>query len=415
MGDNRPLQSATPHTAADLAEAVRAAYDGATPVYPRGGGTAPGSGPGPARPGIELSLAGLDRLVDHPWRDLTVTVEAGMTIQRLARLLAERRQRLPVDLPAADRATVGGAVAVAPAGPRRHHYGTLRDYVLGLSAVDGCGQAFSAGSRVVKNAAGYNLPRLLTGSLGTLAVITQVTFMVRPQVEAAAWVACDVADLPAAERLLASLVRTRVVPAAVELLLGPYWRENPAAAPLAGMGQLLVGFEGTAAEVHWMAQELTEQWRQCGAWSLATVATPRAEAVWERLSCFAEVTAAQDAPWPLAVRVAVLPSGVVPLVTRFLELDGRCSLEVHAGCGVIEAAFSHEDAASAAWISEVLRPAVAEAGGSLRVLARRGEEPLGPQAAFGPPPGGAAVMRAIKERFDPRGILNPGRFFFADA
>ena len=159
-------------------------------------------------PGIGLSTAKLNRVIDYPADDMTVTVEAGITISELNKLLAEKRQWLPVDVAFPDRATVGGAIATNAAGPRRYAYGTMRDYLLGFTAVDGTGTIFSGGGRVVKNAAGYNMCRLMAGSRGTLGIITQATLMVRPLPEAAALLACEVPDFDLAEKLLASLVRS---------------------------------------------------------------------------------------------------------------------------------------------------------------------------------------------------------------
>ena len=118
--------------------------------------------------------------------------------------VAAQRQRLPIDVAQPDRATIGGAVALNAAGPRRYAYGTMRDYLLGFTAVDGTGMTFSGGGRVVKNAAGYNMCRLMAGSLGTLGIVTQVTLMVRPLPEASALLVCEVPDFNMAEKLLAA-------------------------------------------------------------------------------------------------------------------------------------------------------------------------------------------------------------------
>jgi len=163
-----------------VAEAVRQAKAQQVPLYPMGGSTAVRTGVRPARPGRGLLTAGLNRIVDHSERDLTITVGAGTPLSDVFRKLAQAGQWLPVDTPRMARGTAGGAVAVGPIGPRRARYGSVRDYVIGLRGVDGHGSVFRAGGRVVKNAAGLDLCRLLTGSLGTLAVITEVTFMVRP-------------------------------------------------------------------------------------------------------------------------------------------------------------------------------------------------------------------------------------------
>ena len=145
MNDNSHItETIAPADQAAVAEAVRSAAGKGLAVYPVGGGTMLDFGVKPTRPGIALSLAKLNRVIDYPAADLTITVEAGMTLAELAKCLAAQRQRLPIDVPQPDRATVGGAVAVNAAGPRRYAYGTMRDYVLGLTAVDGAGTTSSA-------------------------------------------------------------------------------------------------------------------------------------------------------------------------------------------------------------------------------------------------------------------------------
>ncbi len=136
---------------------------------------------------------------------MTITVESGITMRALTEELARQGQRLPVDVPQAGQATLGGVVASATSGPRRFGHGAIRDFVIGLSAVDGRGVPFKAGGRVVKNVAGYDLCKLLTGSRGALAVITQVTLKLRPVAEATAFVVCDVAEFAQAEPLFAQL------------------------------------------------------------------------------------------------------------------------------------------------------------------------------------------------------------------
>ena len=306
-----------------VAEAVRAAFASGTPVYPLGGGTHLGCSAPPAEPGTALSLAGLQRLVDYPARDLTITVEAGMTIAAVARHLAAEGQRLPIDVPCPDKATVGGCVAAGAGGPRRYRWGTIRDYVIGLTAVDGCGIEFRAGGRVVKNAAGYGLCRLLTGSMGTLGVIVQATLMVKPLPEISALVACEVPDLEAAERLLAGLVATPTLPSAIEWVSGPAWKNDPALGPLSSSsaGRLLVGLEGTLAEVEWMIGKLQEDWRQGGILSPVTVTGARAEPLWQRLTAFRSPLGDGCSPSPVVLEIRVLPSAVVDMIRTLARLD----------------------------------------------------------------------------------------------
>src|SRR5207253_9213768 len=128
-------------------------------------------------------LRGLAEVIDYPARDMTITVQAGITLARLQALLATEKQRLPVDVPHPDRATLGGALATNASGPRRLGFGTLRDYVIGMTVVNDEGQEVKAGGRVVKNVAGYDLCKLHVGALGTLGVISQATLKLRPRPE----------------------------------------------------------------------------------------------------------------------------------------------------------------------------------------------------------------------------------------
>jgi len=404
----------SPREPAEVAAAVREAAQTATAVYPIGGGTHLGCGVHAKRPGLGLSLAALCQVVDHPVRDLTITVEAGMTVGALARVLAEQGQRLPIDVRRIDRATVGGIVSANISGPRRFACGTLRDYVLGLRAVDGRGTEFGAGSRVVKNAAGYDLCKLLVGSLGTLGVITQVTFLVRPMPETSAFVACDVADFDTAARLLECVSNSKTLPTAVELLAGRAWSDAAVLGSLSGssVGRLLVGFEGAAADVGWMVEQLSGELRAAGVGSLTTVGASEAVQVWERL---VEGDGELSGSVGLGVSAAVLPSRVVDVIARLIHASPRCSIQAHAGSGTIEARFEVPSAAEVkSLISEQLRPTVTTAGGHLVVSSYPDEAKLEITDVWGPAGNSRAVMSSIKEQFDPSGVLNPGRFIFED-
>src|SRR5262245_21138531 len=125
----------------------------------------------PVKPGYAVDLRGLDQVIDYPARDMTITVRAGITIAKLQEILAKENQRLPVDIPDSEIATLGGAIAVNASGPRRYGFGTLRDYLIGISFTDDGGKEAKAGGRVVKNVAGYDLCKLHIGALGTLGIV----------------------------------------------------------------------------------------------------------------------------------------------------------------------------------------------------------------------------------------------------
>src|SRR5439155_4169236 len=164
----------------ELCDTVRRAAAEGQAVFPLGGRTMLAIGKPPARPGIGVDLTGLAEILDYPARDMTVTVQTGITMARLQEVLRGEGQRLPIDVPQPERATLGGALAVNVSGPRRLGFGTLRDYVIGISTINDEGQETKAGGRVVKNVAGYDLCKLHVGALGTLGGISQVTLKLKP-------------------------------------------------------------------------------------------------------------------------------------------------------------------------------------------------------------------------------------------
>lgn len=177
-------------------------------VVPRGGGTRIALGNAPSRLDLLLDVRGLDDLVAHEVEDLTVTVQAGVTLERLRAILGEAGQELRIEVPMPGEATAGGTVASAASGPSRFRGGTPRDLLIGMRAVLADGSQVKGGGRVVKNVAGYDLCKLVTGSFGTLAVLTELTFRLHPVPETAATLVAGYRaweDLEAARgRLLAS-------------------------------------------------------------------------------------------------------------------------------------------------------------------------------------------------------------------
>jgi glycolate oxidase FAD binding subunit len=406
-------QVVVPPDEAAAAQALREAACSDTAVYPIGGGTNLAYGLRPVRPGIGLSTARLAGIVSFPAQDLTVTVQAGLTIAELNKRLASERRWLPIDVAQPELATVGGVVATNVFGPRRFGYGTIRDYVLGFRAVDGQGEVFCGGGQVVKNAAGYNLPRLLVGSLGTLGFITQVTLMVQPRPQDSRIVMCDVREFEGVECLLAGLSRSRTLPVAIELLAGRPRPDCPfPQAPSGAVARLLVGFDGSQAEVDWMVRQLRKEWetgQAAGAASIRVLSDGELERTWSWLADFSG-----------HLLIHVLPSEVVGVVQAMARLVPGASIQAHAGSGVIRVCWFRLAPSEAdgemftADLREKLRPAVAAAGGSLVVLAAPDGAQLASSDVWGLPVDGADIMHAIRSRFDPKGILNPGRFIFGN-
>jgi glycolate oxidase FAD binding subunit len=397
----------------ELAATVRACYGDDLAVYPIGGGTSLDFGLPPKKPGVALSLAALGRVVDYPARDMTVTVEAGATMAQLADLLAGERQRLPVDVPQAERATIGGVIATNFNGPRRYGQGTIRDYVIGIRAVDGRGMPYRGGGRVVKNVAGYDFCKLLTGSLGTLGVITEVTLKLKPLPERIAAMVCAPKDEVAAESLLAALVRSRTTPVAIELLDGPQWAGDPALAPVkpaqGARGLFLaVAFEGSQREVAWMADQLGRDWWDQGVDGHHTLFDADAAALVNRLVEFPA-----SGPAVCVLRASILPSQVTNFLRAVRTVDPNSSSQAHAGSGIVIARLAQPPAGGVTkGLIGTLQAAAATAQGTLIVLSGTVGEPTHP-SVWGPLSGPQWLMTAVKREFDPRNILNPDRFVYA--
>jgi glycolate oxidase FAD binding subunit len=400
----------SPADQGDLASLIAGAHRSGTPLYPIGGGTSLNFGLPAKSPGEGLSLAKLNRVIDYPARDMTITLEAGVTMQALAELLEKEGQRLPIDVPQADRATIGGVIATNWNGPRRFGQGTVRDYVIGISAVDGRGMPFKGGGRVVKNVAGYDFCKLLTGSLGTLGVITQATLRLKPVPEQSVLVACSLPDAATAERLLAALITSSTAATAVELLAGPAWQADPAlqSLPKSSPSTLyaVIGLEGSAAEVDAMTHQLGREWDELGIAEPLVVG--QSADLWQRLI---EFPAAGESP--LVLKASVVPSGTTAFLEAARRVDPQASIQAHAGNGVVIVKFAKFPAGglSRALIGDLL-PAATAHQGQVVVLSNTSGAEMTHVSAWGT--GGASLdlMAAVKRKFDPQDILNRGRFVF---
>src|SRR6185295_12128722 len=198
--------------------------------------------------GLVLGLKRLDRGLEHEPGDLTVTVEAGRTVAALQSTLHERGQWLSLDPPDAERATIGGVLASNASGPRRQLYGTARDLLIGVTVVTADGTLVRGGGKVVKNVAGYDLPKLFVGSFGTLGVIVEVTVKLRPRPDDERLVIVTFDRLKDAGAAVRAVMASDLIPNAIELLdagaLRPLGVSGAAAA-------LVIGFDGLAEQVAW--------------------------------------------------------------------------------------------------------------------------------------------------------------------
>lgn len=399
-----PLQVLRPTRAAEVGEIVRAAVASETVLYPVGGRTQLTLGQPPTRPGQAVDLGSLNRVIDFPARDMTITVEAGLTVANLRRLLAPENLRLPIDVPRAQEATIGGILAANVSGPRRLGYGTLRDYLIGVSAVNDDGNVFKAGGRVVKNVAGYDMCKLLVGSLGTLGIITQATFKLRPLAEEQALVVLPCAPSSHAG-LLTELHGSRTRPVAIDLL------NRPAVEALFGEAGLpppskpwavLVGFEGNRDAVHWQVSQLVNEYG--GDKAIEIYPGPAGEPLWQALTEFSAWRETQT-----TFKASILPSEIAAFCQTVNEAMPTTLLGAHAGSGIV---LGHvPPGASKEQAAKMLGDWRELAGRGRVVVLRCPPDWKSALSVWGPIGGDAWLMREVKERFDAKGIFNPGRFY----
>ncbi len=411
IGSFIPIAAARPAEADGVAAVMEWAQRAGVAIYPAGGRTLTQLGNVPTRPGIALDLTRLNRLVDFQPADLTVQAQAGMTIAQLDAELAQDGKHVPLGAPLAQRATIGGTLATGVSGPLRAAYGLPRDWLIGVSVVDAGGTASKAGGQVVKNVTGYDLNRLYTGSLGTLAVITEATFKLAPAPTEWAAIAAAFGDNDAAMAACRSLQAQHYAPQALHLL-------NPAAARRmenpdlpAGYGPVAVAIiGGRPSSVRRRVTDSALLWID----ATSTLHISGAEAV-----NLTETLA--DLPFnpvrlPSACVRVNAPPGALPelLAMETRELAGATPAviaDVGFGGGRLLwwEDFSDGDAAN---IVSALRQVQVDAmkmGGDAVVESCPAsvKEQID---VWGPEPSGMAIMRRIKRQFDSDNVLNPGRF-----
>jgi glycolate oxidase FAD binding subunit len=398
-----------PATQSELSRFVAENFAGAQQaLYPVGGRTALNYGYPARAAGITVSTSRLVDIIDYPARDMTVTVEAGLRMDELAAILKNERQQLPIDVPQSNRATLGGIVATNTSGPRRFGYGTLRDYLIGISAVDARGRLFRAGGRVVKNVAGYDLCKLLVGSLGTLAVLTQMTLKLKPLPESTAIVWASFKTLAQIDCTLEQMLTSATRPVALEVLnpqaakqiTAESRQDLPAVRPV-----LVVSIEGSQRETRWQIEALKQE--------LSSPAPQQIEVVYDKqatqlLEALTEYQAYSDDP--LTFQANLLPSKTLEFIENATQMGA--SVQAHAGNGIV---IGHlpDDVVTVEKAAELLTP--------LRSFARqhRGNlvifncETQWKQhlPVFGEPESSHRLMQRLKSTLDPQNLLNPGRFF----
>ena len=359
-----------PQSAPELALALASANAQGKAVIPRGGGTKGEWGNPAAREDVILSMARLNRVLEHAWADMTATVEAGCTVGHLQTKLAGHGQRLAADPLWPERATIGGILATNDSGPLRLRFGGLRDLIIGITVALPDGTLAASGGKVVKNVAGYDLPKLMTGSLGTLGVITQAVFRLHPLPHVSRTFTLSPPSIADAQRILLAIQDTQLAHSALQV------RFEAGTLP-----ELDILLEGTEAGI--VAQEQTVR------------------EIAETHAGDAEMWTAREQLWPSAPGEAIAKISVLPsrIARAAADIERAAT---GSWCAVIQAHGIGWMRMEGDWRG--LRAAMEVNEGSLVMLTPS------PVDSWGVVGDALSVMRALKREFDPKNTLNPGRF-----
>lgn len=371
---------ARPGSTEEVAAVLRAADGLGLRVVARGSGSRLTWGVPPTAVDLILDTSRMDAVLAHAAGDLVVTVQAGLPMVALQDALAPHRQRLALDGSHNLRGTIGGTIATASSGPLRYRYGSVRDLLIGITVVLADGNVARSGGKVVKNVAGYDLGKLYTGSLGTLGVITEAVFRLHPLPEASRWITVPATDATRAAAAIAAIRGSQHDPVALEVDRG---------AP-GGPITVTIAVEGVAGGIGARAGAIADLLGSAA--GTAAIITEQPPDWWGR---------APHPPQGPAATVTCEPTGLVDLLGA-----APGALRGSAGAGALLAGLNDGDRLGAELAQ--LREIAHRHGGSavLRCAPSKRKADLD---VWGPVPA-LALMRRLKDQFDPEHRLSPGRF-----
>jgi glycolate oxidase FAD binding subunit len=419
-----------PETVEQTAAVLRWAQSEHFAVLPRGAGTLMSLGGIPQRADVVLSTSRLQRVSDYDAANFTLTAEAGMSVAAVARLIAANQQMLPLHYPFSP-ATLGGLLATNADAPKRLLYGGIRDLLLGLRVAFPSGEIAHFGAKVVKNVAGYDLPKLFLGSLGTLGVIVEATFKLYPLPERDETVCAVFPTGPHAAAAAEQLLGAPLLPSQV-LVLNPWAAVEvvpPGLSAVAdGRVAMLVNVEGMHEAVERQLREIAEICRQHEMLTVDVVAGELQVQLRQRLAAMVQTSTALLSPLPrdgdsphagvIIIRVGTLPSRV-PLVMDAIAQALQPSLPpalMVGDCGVGQVRVTlrgagHTSEAGRESLVQALRglPRLVAADGGHVVIEAAPTAVKERLDVWGPPPSAFSLLKALKAKFDPGSTLNPGR------
>ena len=388
----QPAFVVEPGNEKEIAAVLQAANEMAVSVLPRGGGTKMAWGNAPLRADVILSTARLNKIVEHVWADLTVTAEAGCTVQALQDALAGRNQRLALNALWPSQATIGGILSANDSGALRLRFGSLRDLIIGVTVALPNGTLASSGGKVVKNVAGYDLPKLVTGAFGTLGVITRAVFRLHPLPRFARTFTCLARGfLPEAQRLLLAVQDSQLAPSALQIRC---IEDSPEP-------RIDILFEGSEAGIATQAE----------AFKSLVAPAPVVEPdppVWNARQQLYSIAKSEPSRSAVA-KFSTLPSAIHDALGTLCSMAASRAhyAAVVQATGIGHVLLQGESEAMAS-VFKSFRSQLEGSGGSLFIAHRPAE--VAQLDAWGNAGDALTLMRAVKQQLDPKGTLNPGRF-----
>lgn len=428
------------------AELVKCASRLHLALLPRGSGTKMGVGLPPKRMDLVIATGRMNHMLDVDTANLTITVEAGVKFRDVQARLATEDDRcylplenltteagevicsdrahsgcfLPMDPPSSEKATMGGIVAANSTGPRRLLYGLPRDLMLGVRFVTPEGEIVGAGGKTVKNVSGYDISKLMIGSYGSLGVICEMTLRLLPLPEAMETLLLSFDTFPAAQAFCAAILETKLLPAAIEIAGGAAYPgiafKGSAVELKGGEYVVMVALEAFKEAVDRMRKEMILVGERFGAKAHAVLPEEAHGLFWLAASdlqaCLSRVhkdLVSLQLSYPLSEW-----KNLFPAVEETVRRAGlRHGILCHVGIGVSQVHLlagkgSGKDSATVKAVGDLLVRCL-EAGGNLTVLhaptSLKKDLPV-----WGKPGGDLLVMKRVRERVDPKGLMCPGRF-----